>query len=151
MSVAESRGFRLRNRATRDSVFFGRRVIYCGRMLFGDTDPDWYDPDLAELEVLSNGVLDLIESEHLDEAERICLELKRRFPDQIDWIEHSAALTVARGQIEQAIEQYEQCLAHINRHPDGFDSDSRAWYRSQIDRLSQRTKAGACARDRKDV
>jgi tetratricopeptide (TPR) repeat protein len=109
-------------------------------MLPIDPDPDWFDPDLAELEDLSNGALDLIESRRLDEAERVCLELKKRFPDQIDWIERSATLHVARGQIDQAIEHYEQCLAHIDRYPDGFDSDSRAWYRDQIDRLLRQSK-----------
>ena len=101
-----------------------------------DPDPDWFhDSELDELERLSNGVVDLIESGHLDEAQRNCLELKTRFPDQIDWIERSAAVCKARGQIDQAIDHYRRCLAHIDSNPDGFDSDSRAWYRSQIDRL----------------
>jgi hypothetical protein len=77
----------------------------------------------------------LIECGRLDEAERICLELKLRFPDQIDWIEHSAAVCEARGQTQEAMQHYEQCLAHIDRYPDGFDSESRAWYRAQIERL----------------
>ena len=109
-------------------------------MLPIDPDSDWFDPDLRELEEFSNGALDLIESGRLDEAERMCLELKKRFPDQIDWIERSATLHFARGQVDQAIEHYEQCLAHIDRYPDGFDSDSRAWYRNQIDRLLRQSK-----------
>lgn len=56
-----------------------------------ETDPDeLLDLELAELETLSNGVLDLIENGLFDEAERTCLELKARFPDTIDWIERSA-------------------------------------------------------------
>jgi tetratricopeptide (TPR) repeat protein len=109
-------------------------------MLPIDTSLDWFDPDLAELEELSNGALDLIEIGRLDEAERMCFELKKRFPNQIDWNEHSAALYVARGQVDQAIAHYEQCLAHIDRYPDGFDLDSRAWYRDQIDRLLQQSE-----------
>ena len=104
-------------------------------MFHSDSDPNWFDPELAELEELSNGALDLIENGRLSEAERKCLELKKRFPDQIDWIERSAAVCKARGQIDQAIDHYRRCLAHIDSNPDGFDSDSRAWYRSQIDRL----------------
>ena len=35
-----------------------------------DPDPDWFhDSELDELERLSNGVVDLIESGHLDEAQ----------------------------------------------------------------------------------
>jgi len=66
---------------------------------------------------------------------QMCLELRRRFPDQIDWIERSAALHVARGQVDQAIERYQECLAHVDRYPDGFDSDSRAWYWEKIAQL----------------
>ena len=103
-----------------------------------DPDPDWsYDPELDELERLSNCVVDLIEIGHLDEAERKCLELKTRFPDMIDWIERSAAVQEARGRVDQAIEHYRRCLAYIDNCPDGFDTDSREWYRSQIDRLIQ--------------
>jgi len=107
-----------------------------------DSDPDWFDPELAELEMLSNGTLDLIESGRLDEAERICLALKMRYPDQIDWIRHSAALKEASGQIEQAIEHYQKCLTHIDRYPDGFDSDSRAWYRNHARLRSMRPRSG---------
>ena len=105
-------------------------------MFNSDPDPDWsYDPEFERLESLSNGVVDLIESGLFEEAERHCGELKARFPDQIDWIEHSAALCEARGQVDQAIEHDRRCLARIDSHPDGFDSDSKECYRSQIDRL----------------
>jgi tetratricopeptide (TPR) repeat protein len=104
-------------------------------MFHGDADSNDFDPGLALLETLSNGALDLIESGRFEVAERVCLELKKRFPDQIDWLERSAALHEARGQVDQAIERYQECLIHIDRYPDGFDSDSRAWYRDQVARL----------------
>lgn len=101
-----------------------------------EPDTAWcFDPDLAELERLSNGVLELIGSGHLEEAERGCLEIRARFPDQIDWIERSAAVCEARGQVERAIEFHRRCLDHIDRHPECFDADSREWYRSRIERL----------------
>lgn len=103
-----------------------------------EPDLDWYDPGLAELERLSNGALDLINEGRLDEAERICRDLKDRFPDQMDWIQHSAAICEARGKVQQAIRHYERCIAHIDRYPDGFDSDGREWYRDQIERLRRR-------------
>lgn len=108
-----------------------------------DPDPDWFDPELAELEILSNGTLDLIEGGRFHEAEQICRELEKRFPDQIDWVDRSAILHEARGEVDRAIERYQECLAHIDRYPDGFDSDSRAWYRDQIARLrSERVQSG---------
>ena len=104
-------------------------------MMQHDADPNGFDRELAELEALSNGALDLIERGRFDDAERVCLELKRRFPEQIDWIDRFAQLHLARGQVGRAIECYRECLAHIERDPDGFDSDSRAWYRDEIARL----------------
>lgn len=100
-----------------------------------ETDPDeFFDPELDELETLSNGVLDLIEKGLLDEAERMCLELKARFPDMIDWIERSASLHEARGHVDKAVEHDRLCLAYIDRHLDDFDEESREWYQGRIDR-----------------
>ena len=101
-------------------------------------DLDAFDPELAELDDLSNRALDLIERGRFAEAERICLQLKTRFPDQIDGMERSAELAEARGETQGAIAHYEQCLAHIGRYPDGFDPDSGAWYRERIEHLRRR-------------
>ena len=95
------------------------------------TDID-FDPELDYLERLSNGVLDLIEAGRLDDAQRGCQELKTRFPDQMDWMEHTAAVHEARGEIAQAIEHYDLCIAYIREHRDGFDPDSEEWYREKI-------------------
>ncbi len=109
-----------------------------GHMTNIETDPgEFFDPEMAELETLSNGALDLIENGLLDEAERVCLELKARFPDEIDWIERSAELHEARGHVDDAVEHYRLCLVYIDRNPDGFDADSREWYQEQIDRLRE--------------
>lgn len=104
-------------------------------MFYDDEDPIGFDAGLVELETMSNGVPVLIKSGRFDEAESVCLKLRERFPDQIDWIEHSAALCEARGQVGQAIRFYRKCVAHIDRYPDGFDSDVRTWYRDQVVRL----------------
>ena len=104
-------------------------------MFHDDTDPDRCDRGLAVLEALSNGALDLIKHGRYIEAEQICRELEQRFPDQIDWLDRLAILHEARGEVDRAIERYEECLTHIDRYPDGIDSDCRAWYRDQIARL----------------
>jgi hypothetical protein len=62
-----------------------------------------FDPDLELRERLSNGALDLIEAGRFDEAERMPQELKRRFPDQPDWIERAALLHETRGELREAI------------------------------------------------
>ena len=63
-----------------------------------------FDPDL-----------DLIEVGRLDEAERMCQELKRRFPDQPDWIERAALLHETRGELGEAIADYEASRASLGR------------------------------------
>ena len=69
-----------------------------------------FDPDLDLLERLSNGALDLIEAGFFDEAERMCHELKRRFPDQPDWMERAALLHETRGELVEAVADYERCI-----------------------------------------
>jgi tetratricopeptide (TPR) repeat protein len=98
------------------------------------------DPDLDELERLSNGALDLIESGRLDEAERTCLELERRFPDTIDWLERTAALHEARGEVSRAIEHFRRCIDFIDQRPDDFDPETRASYGCEIERLQSGQK-----------
>jgi hypothetical protein len=108
-------------------------------MTITEPDTDWpHDPDLDELERLSNSVVDLINHGRLDDAERACLELKRRYPDVIDWIDRTGAVHEARGEVNKAIERYRQCLDFISRNPDGFDEDSKDFYRCEIDRLESR-------------
>lgn len=94
-----------------------------------------FDPDLDLLERLSNGALDLIEAGRLDEAERMCLELKRRFPNQPDSIERAARLHEARGELGEAIADYERCIAFADLAAGEFDEAFKADCRRQIDRL----------------
>jgi len=65
--------------------------------------PDDYDPDLDALEQLSNSVVDLIRQRRFDEAVKACVELKRRYPDQMDWIFRTAEVRRDRStEISQA-------------------------------------------------
>jgi tetratricopeptide (TPR) repeat protein len=98
------------------------------------TDLD-FDPELEKLEQLSNGILDLIEEGRFAEAERACEVLRRDFPDQIDWVERTAALHEARGERDAAIEHYEKCITHIRKHADDFDPDCVEWYRGKIEQI----------------
>ena len=99
-------------------------------------DPnDDFDPDLAELEELSNAVLDLIGAGKLEEAERQCRELHRRFPQTIDWIERTADVAEAKGETARAIEHYARCIDYIDRNPEDFDEAGKAHFRRAIDRL----------------
>jgi len=102
--------------------------------------PDDYDSQLDELDRLSNSVINLIKKGRLDDAEQACLELKRKYPDMIDWIERTGALNEARGEIGRAIDFYQQCIVYIDNHIDDFDADSRDWYRDVVVRLKSSRK-----------
>jgi len=93
-----------------------------------------FDDD-DNLEQLSNSVLDLIDEGRLDEAEDACRQLKREFPDVIDWIERTGAVHEARGESDKAVEYYRRCLQYIDDHPDYFEEASKDWYRRSIKRL----------------
>jgi hypothetical protein len=102
-----------------------------------DADDGWgFDPELERLERLSNRVIDLIEHRRLDEAESVCLELKRQFPDAMDWIERMGAVHEARGDAIQAIAMYRQCIEFIDQDPDGFDEECTAFFLDAISRLA---------------
>jgi hypothetical protein len=110
-------------------------------LAMNDIDPDddsSFEAGLEELERLSNGVLDLIDAGRFDDAERACLELERRYPDQIDGIDRAATLSEARGDARHAIELYRRCLDFIDRNPDGFDEESKGYYRDAIANLESR-------------
>ena len=103
-------------------------------------DPAEYDPDLDVLEQLSNSVVDLIRQGRIDDAVEACAELKRRYPDQMDWIFRTAEVHEANGEVGQAVEHYRQCIAFIDANPDGFDAESKEYYLSEIDRLESRRR-----------
>jgi len=96
-----------------------------------------FDPEVHELDRLSNSVPDLIREGRLDDAERACRELKRKFPEVIDWIERSGALHEARGENETAIKYYRECIEFIDNN-EGFDAEIKEEFRAAIERLRVR-------------
>lgn len=89
--------------------------------------------DLAEL---SNRTVDLIQAGELEQAEKVCAELKHKYPDVIDWMERSGSIHEARGDHKKAIDYYQRCLTHIEENPDLFEEASKDWYHASIQKLS---------------
>jgi tetratricopeptide (TPR) repeat protein len=79
--------------------------------------------ECEELDNLSNSVIDLIDE---DEAESVCSELSRRYPDQVDGIERLAMVCEARGDYEKAAEFYKK-TAQFAQSKEGFDSEFVSW------------------------
>ena len=89
---------------------------------------------LSDLDRLSNRVPDLLQRGDLDEALRVCHELKRRYPDAIDWREHFAAVYEAQGDAVRAALHYRQA-ADFARHGEGFDPDYIKWALEKAEQL----------------
>ena len=66
--------------------------------------------------------------------------LRERYPDTIDWIERTAMIHEARGNLREAIAWWERTLRFMESE-DGFDDEGRDDIRGLIDRL--RAKADA--------
>lgn len=79
-----------------------------------------FDDD--DLDELSNSVVRLIREGKLDEAEKACDELDRRFPEMIDCLERRAMLLEARGESKLAADYYRRAAEHARTH-EGFDPD----------------------------
>ncbi len=86
--------------------------------------------ELDNLDELSNHIVDLIHEGRLDEAELACQDLRRRFPDQIDWIERQAHIYEVRGLNKMAAEWYRKA-ATFAQSQDGFDDPAIDWYRQK--------------------
>lgn len=95
------------------------------------------EDDLTEL---TNHTVDLIHDGKLDDAEHACEELRKRYPDVIDWIDRTAMLHEARGNFASAAEFYRMALAYTEQpdYADGFDDDGRQYYRDIIEKMDCR-------------
>lgn len=87
-----------------------------------------------DIDLLSNSVVDLLNERRFDLAEQACRELRRRFPDQIDWIERQALTYERRGEHKNAAEWYRKAADFAQTH-EGFDQESVDWFRCEADKL----------------
>jgi hypothetical protein len=92
------------------------------------------------LDRLSNSVVDLIDEERFDEALAACERLRVEYPDVVDWLERSAAVHDARGDLPRARDFYQRALDFTNL-PDqreGFEDAGRDFYRRKLASLDAR-------------
>jgi tetratricopeptide (TPR) repeat protein len=88
---------------------------------------DAIDLDDDDLDELSNRVVDLIHAGRLDEAEKVCDQLDRRFPDMIDCLDRRAMVLKARGQNKLAAQYYRRAADYARTH-EGFEPESIDYY-----------------------
>ena len=58
-----------------------------------------YGDDADVLDDLSNSVIALIRERRFEKAQAVCRELRERFPEMPDWMERTAMVHEARGQL----------------------------------------------------
>ena len=90
--------------------------------------------EVDDLDELSNSVIDLIDEKKFDEAETVCHELSKRYPDQVDGIERLALVYEARGEKEKAVEYYLKTVDFMRSNP-GFDNESIQWALDKANKL----------------
>lgn len=90
--------------------------------------------EVDDLNDLSNSVVNLIEEKKFDDAESVCHELSKRYPDQVDGIERLAMVYEARGEKEKAAEYYLKTVEFMRSNP-GFDNESIKWTLAKANKL----------------
>ena len=91
-------------------------------------------PDFEALDRLSNRVPELISQGHIDEAEEVCRELLRRYPDEIDGVERLGHVHEARGELKTAAAHYRRAAAFFREGGDPEDEHA-TWLEALADRL----------------
>jgi tetratricopeptide (TPR) repeat protein len=91
----------------------------------------------------SNRVVDLIHEGRLDEAELAAQKLLEDFPEVPDGLERLATVYETRGDKNRAVTLYRQALELI-LNDDGYDEETRDYYRSKISKLEQDIEEQSC-------
>jgi len=93
-------------------------------------------PVYTELDQLSNSVMELINKDKLDEAEKTGKKLLKEYPDQIDGFHRLAQVYEAKKEKTKAVKYYQKA-ADFAKTEEGFDKESVQWFLSQIERLKK--------------
>jgi hypothetical protein len=106
-------------------------LLQPGSDLFGPDDDLWGPEDeqwvLADdpLDELSNSVIDLIDQKRFDEADEVCAQLRRDYPEVVDGLWRQAMVYEARGMGREAADYYRQS-ADFARANEGFEEEGIA-------------------------
>lgn len=87
-----------------------------------------------EVDALSNRTLDAIEARRYDEAEKLCQQLLREYPDVFDGHDRMGELREAQGRFQEAAQHYSKVLEMIKRNPAGTDEGTLKYCTEKRDR-----------------
>ena len=99
-----------------------------------------------DLDALSNRALDAIEARKYDEAEKLCQQILREYPDAFDGHDRMGELREIQGRFAEAAEHYSKMLALVKSNPAGTDADTLNYCTEKRDRALDKAKkiAAAC-------
>ena len=92
----------------------------------------------TDLDDSSNQVPVLIKQEKYGEAEKVCQDLLKQFPEQIDGLHRFAEVYEAKGDHLRAAEYYRKS-AEFAKQADGFEKESVEYFMKKAEEL-----AGTC-------
>lgn len=96
--------------------------------------------EIQELDDLSNGALDHIKAGRYDEAQKLCDELFRKYPDVIDGHDRLGMLREAQGRFEEAADHYGKSLAIVEQHLDDYGPEVPELFRKRRDKALAKAK-----------
>ena len=86
-----------------------------------------------EINRLADRAADLIMEDRYDDAEAVCHQLMRDYPDEVEGIDLLAMVCEARGETQRALELVRRAIDIADSHPD-FDAETRSlMYERQLE------------------
>ena len=89
----------------------------------------------SDLDDLSNQIPELIRQGKYDEAEEVCLQLQKQYPDQIDGLHRSAELFEAMEDYDKATTFYNKA-AEFAEQAEGFEQKSVEYFRNKAEQFA---------------
>lgn len=103
-------------------------------------DQDWAEDD--QLDQLTNSVMGLLRRGEVVQAEAACQELREKYPDYIDWLDRTAMVLEAKGDLEESAEFWRKAAEYAATH-DGFDPEGVDDYRENAERVEAELRGEA--------
>ena len=102
--------------------------------------PGQWLPEDDGIDSLSHSVVGLIKEKRFDEALAVCERLRTEDPDVHDWLERSASVHEARGDLPLALDFYRRHVAFITapERRDGYDEELIAIFQEKAAKLEGR-------------
>jgi tetratricopeptide (TPR) repeat protein len=93
-----------------------------------------------DVDALSNRALDAIEARKYDEAEKLCQQLLREYPDVFDGHDRMGELREIQGRFQEAAYHFSKMLEMIKRNPAGTDAETLKYCTEKRDRALAKVK-----------